>query len=96
MRKFIKENIVLTIGISLPLFLVLLFVMAGTLPKYWVADPKYDFLFSDGRYSYIEFQVQQQKLYIKVDPVRYQNEKSLPHLYRYEAATGKIQEISFL
>ncbi len=95
MKKFIKENIVLTLGISLPLLLVVLFMVADALPKYWVADPQYDFFFSDSRYSYVEFQVQQQKLYIRVDPARYQNEKSLPHLYRYVAATGKIQEITF-
>lgn len=70
-------------------------MVAGALPKYWVADPQYDFFFSDSRNSYVEFQVQNQKLYIKVDPVRYQNEKSLPHLYRYAAATGEIQEIAF-
>lgn len=95
MKKFIKDNIVLTLGISLPLLLVALFILAGTLPKYWVADPQYDFLFSDGRYSYVEFQVQQQKLYMRIDPVRYQNNKSLPHLYRYVAATGKTEEIVF-
>lgn len=95
MKKFIKDNIVLTLGISLPLVLVGLFMAASTLPKYLVADPQYDVFFSDGRYSYIEFQVQQQKLTMRVDPARYQNEKSLPHLYRYRAATGKTEEIIF-
>lgn len=95
MYKFIKENIVLMLGISLPILLVAFFMIASSLPKYLVADPKYDLLFSDERYSYLEFQVQQQKLYMKVDPTRYQYQKSLPHLYRYSASTGKVEEITF-
>jgi len=95
MYKFIKDNIVLMLGISLPLLLVAFFMVASALPNYLIADPKYDFFFSDGRYSYVEFQVQQQKLYMKIDPMRYQYQKSLPHLYRYIASTGKVQEITF-
>lgn len=95
MYKFIRENIVLMIGICLPILLVAFFIIASSLPQYLVADPKYDFLFSDEKYSYLEFQVEQQKLYMKVDPTRYQYQKSLPHLYRYSASTGKVEEIAF-
>lgn len=94
MKKFIKDNILLILGISLPLLLVVLFMVASSLPKYLVAHPQYDFFFSDSRYNYMEFQVQEQKIYMKVDPERYQNEKFLPNLYRYVAATGKTQEIT--
>lgn len=95
MKKFIKENIVLTLGISLPLLFVLFFIVAGALPKYLVADPKYDFFFSEGVESYIEFKVQQQKLYIKVNPKNMKKLPAVPRLYRYIAATGNVQEIAF-
>jgi hypothetical protein len=95
MKNFIKQNIVLAVGISLPLLLVALFILASILPAYFVEAPRYDVVFSDGRYSYVNFEVQQQKLHMKIDPAIYLNEKSLPRLYRYAAATGTVQEITY-
>jgi hypothetical protein len=95
MKQFIKENIVLALGVSLPLLLVLLFMLASILPAYFVEAPRHDVLFSDGRYSYVTFEVQQQKLHLKIDPAVYQNNKDLPRLYRYISATGQVKEITF-
>ncbi|HZV61734.1 MAG TPA: hypothetical protein VFF75_04910 [Methylophilaceae bacterium] len=52
MRKFIRENLVLIMGISLPLLLVLLFFLTSVLPKSLGTPPQYDLLFSVVRYDY--------------------------------------------
>lgn len=94
MQKFLKDNIVLVLGISLPIALVVIFILASTLPKFFVANPQYDFLFSDSQYSKIEFIVINQKIHFRVLPER-PNNLAIRHLYRYIAATGKVQEIAF-
>jgi hypothetical protein len=52
MRKFIRENLVLIMGISLPLLLVLLFFLTSVLPKSLGTPPQYEMLFSVIRYDY--------------------------------------------
>jgi len=52
MRKFIRENIVLIMGISLPLLLVFLFFLTIVLPKSLGTPPQYELLFSVVRYDY--------------------------------------------
>lgn len=92
MWTFFKDNIVLTIGICLPLLLLILFVLAGTLPKYFVANPQYDFLFSDSAYNkQFSFVVIDQKL--QVDISSFDPKQQKPTLYRYFAKTGTVKEI---
>ncbi|MDP5021155.1 MAG: hypothetical protein NWP91_05440 [Rickettsiaceae bacterium] len=96
MKNFIKDNIVLIFGISLPIILVIIFILASTLPKYFVATPQYDFIFSDSqRNNNYEFVVINQKIHFRVFPARSHN-ATTQHLYRYVAATGKVQEITFI
>lgn len=95
MKKFIKENIVLVLGISLPLALVALFALAGIVPQYFVDDPKYDFIFSDGQYSQVEFRVVDRKVNLRLEPLRYSSDISIPKLYRYRATTKAVEEIIF-
>jgi len=52
MKKFIRENLVLIMGISLPLVLVLLFFLTSVLPKSLGTPPQYELLFSVVRYDY--------------------------------------------
>lgn len=92
MWKFFKDNIVLTIGISLPFLLLILFVLAGTLPKYFVANPQYDFLFADSAYNQFQFVVIDQKLQIDISSADPKQQK--PILYRYFAKTGSVKEIT--
>ncbi|MES2206041.1 MAG: hypothetical protein V4525_04495 [Pseudomonadota bacterium] len=96
MQKFLKNNVVLVLGISLPLLLVIIFLLATTLPKFFVADPTYDFIFSDGKYGSAEFTVVNHKLHMRVASSRSTPEFSIPHLYRYRAATGTVQEVTFV
>ena len=94
MRKFIKENIVLSLGISLPLLLVVFFIAASEIPRFFIDDPKYDFLFSDQDYSRVNFTISNGKVYAEINPDGYN--ATLPHLYRYFAATGKVEQVNFV
>lgn len=52
MRTFLKDNIILVLGITLPLIMMLLFGLATLLPRYFVEPPQYNILFSSGDYYY--------------------------------------------
>ena len=95
MNKFIKDNIVLVLGISLPLLLVALFALASTLPALFVEDPKHDFVFSDNNYGQLRFEVVNEKLHLRQIPNQYAAPVEPPLLYRYVAATGKTQKLSY-
>ncbi len=92
MWKFIKDNIVLTMGICLPVLLLILFVLTGILPKYFVANPQYDFLFCDSVYNQFKFLVIDQKLQFDISSSDPKQQK--PKLYRYYAKTGTVKEMS--
>jgi hypothetical protein len=94
MRKFIKDNIVLVLGFTLPLMLVAFFVLASVIPAMFVANPRYDFLFWDGDQGQLGFEVVNERLNIKYTPNQYAGQAT-PTLYRYSAATGKTQKVSF-
>lgn len=93
MQKLLRDNVVLIIGISLPVMLVIVFMLASTLPKLFVANPQYDFLFSDSQYNKVQFVVINQKIHFQIFPERHNTENQ--RLYCYVAATGKVQEIAF-
>ena len=94
MGKFIKDNIVLVLGLTLPLLLVLLFVLASVIPAMFVANPRYDCLFWDGDRGQLSFEVVNERLNIKYTPNQYAGQAT-PTLYRYSAATGKVQKVNF-
>ena len=96
MRAFIKDNIVLVAGISLPLVLVIVFVLAGIIPQYTVADPKFDVIFSDRNYNKYQFEVVDQHVHITAMPGGYYGSNNVkPKLYRYNAASKQVQEINY-
>ena len=49
--NFIKKNIVLVIGLTLPILLIVLFFVATVLPKSMATPPQYEMLFSVSRYD---------------------------------------------
>ena len=51
MKKFIRENLVLVMGVSLPVLLVILFFLTSVLPKSLAEPPQHDLLFSVPRYD---------------------------------------------
>jgi len=103
MKKFIRENLVLVMGISLPLLLVLLFFLTSVLPKSLGTPPQYELLFSVVRYDYqtaasrdFEFIVRDGVLKIRTgkndsqNPTRYTRK-----LLVFNAAHDAVREIAY-
>jgi len=72
MKDFIKANLVLVVGLTLPLLLIMLFFAATVIPKAFGTPPQYEMLFTTVRYDYqaarddeIDFAVKNQKLIVK-------------------------------
>ncbi len=99
MTKFFKENLVLVLGVSLPILLIIFFAIATAIPKHLVDDPKYDFLFvsnyyNNGSNSRLQFDVIDGKLKITHYRPKKNRLLSIPKLYRYNVQDGSVQEIS--
>lgn len=52
LKNLIKENLVLTIGLSLPVLLIVLFFAATVIPRSLATPPQYELLFSYTKYQY--------------------------------------------
>jgi len=100
--RLIKENAALVVGISLPVVVVVFFLLASYIPRLLVDPPGYDFVFAQG-YGYSNSQ-SRLRHEIDVDSDRglrvraflTEPEKYAPRarLFRYEHAGGSIREIS--
>jgi hypothetical protein len=103
MKNWIKENIVLVIGFTLPLMLIVLFFVATVIPKMTGTPPQYEVLFSVQDYSsqnkqeyVVNFKVKDKQLMIKTkkaDDKNYSNDSK--KLMAYDAKTEVIREITF-
>ncbi len=102
MKNFIKENLVLVIGLALPVLLIVLFFAATVIPKIYSTPPQYEVLFSVQDYGYqnkpdytIDFNVKNQQLMVKVKKTdgkdNYYNSKKL---MAYDAKTEVMREIT--
>ncbi len=97
MKNFIKQNLALVTGVALPVLIVGFFLLASTLPRFFVTAPMYDFLFTDQKYDYdekddleIRFTIKDGRLHAAV-----KEDKNAWHdrLYRYEHKSKSIREI---
>lgn len=102
MKNFIKQNLVLVIGLTLPLLLIVLFFVATVIPKAMGTPPQYEMLFTTTRYDYqnppdyfLDFAVKNQQLVVKVrkneNKDRNYNAKIL---MVYDGKTETVREIS--
>lgn len=102
MKDFIKQNLVLVVGFTLPLLLVLVFLAATVIPKAFSTPPQYEMLFSTIRYDYqnpseytLDFAVKEHKLMVKAQKNdrkdRAYNTKSL---MAYDGKTETVRQIS--
>ena len=102
MKNFIKENLVLVIGLALPVLLIVLFFAATVVPKMYSTPPQYEVLFSVQDYGYqnkpdytIDFKVKNQQLIVKIKKTdnkdSYYNSKKL---MAYDAKNEVMREIS--
>lgn len=102
MKNWIKENLVLVIGLALPVLLIVVFFVATVLPKMASTPPQYEVLFSVQDYSQktktdyiVDFKVKNNQLMVKTkkaeDKDSYYNSKKL---MAYDAKTEVMREIS--
>jgi hypothetical protein len=106
-KEFIKANLVLVVGIALPIVLMAGFLVASGLPERLADPPKYSLVFAVTDYSQgtsgIPVSV---RLVVQDGVLKAQYTKLLPQptgyvnsgwkkLYLYEAATQKVRELSF-
>lgn len=102
MNKFVKENLVLVIGLTLPLFLILLFFVATVIPKSMTPPPQYPLLLTSVQYDYqhapdylLEFTVKDQHLMVKAKSNTEKNTNyNVKKLMIYDAKTETTREIS--
>ena len=102
--EFIKKNFPLAVGVLLPLVVVLALVVAVFVPAL-LANPQYDFLFTNEGYDYnrvyrFTYQVADGRIALK--PVElhlgeYDHSviEERPTLFRYSAHDGAVHEVSF-
>jgi hypothetical protein len=103
MKNFIKENLVLVIGLTLPILLIVLFFVASVIPKSMGTPPQYEMLFTTTKYDYqnkpeyaIDFNVKNQQLMVKAkkyDEKNYNNVSKI--LMAYDGKTETVREIKF-
>jgi len=102
MKNFIKENLVLVIGLSLPILLIVIFFLATVVPKSFGTPPQYEVLFTTLKYEYensriyqVDFNVVNNQLMVKVkknfDTGRNYNSKKL---MAYNPRTETVREIT--
>ena len=102
MKNFIKENLVLVIGLALPVLLIVLFFVATVIPKAYNTPPQYEMLFSVVNYNYqnrpdfdMSFSVKNQQLMVKPKKIEgkdnYNNTKKL---MAYDGKTETMREIA--
>lgn len=101
MKNLIKENLVLVIGLALPVLLIVLFFAATVIPKMYSTPPQYDMLFTVLKYDYagypdyiIDFSVKDNKLVGRVK--KNDDKKMINHSYHlmvYNIKTESMREI---
>ena len=92
-----KDHLLIAIGISLPLLVILLFVLATTIPKVLVASPQYDFLFT----SYVSAYPKMPPVAVNIDVYQgqarariYRNQSAqVTKLYLFDHETSRVREI---
>ena len=106
-KEFVKANLVLVVGLALPVVLMAGFLVASGLPQRLADPPKYNLVFAVTEFSQgvsgipvsVSFVVQDGVLkaqYIKLppQPPGYVN-NAWKKLYLYDAATQKVEQLSF-
>ncbi len=102
MKNWMKENLVLVVGLTLPLLLIVLFFVATVIPKAFGTPPQYEMLFTSMRYDYqnqleysVDYAVKDQHLMLKAkkrdDKNPAYNSKAL---FVYDGKTESVREVT--
>ena len=102
MKNWLKENLVLAIGLTLPLLLIVLFFVASVLPKSMGTPPQYEMLLSTMKYEYqkspdymLDFKVKDKKLMVSAKKMDDKNNNgSATKLMAYDGKTETVREIA--
>ncbi|MGM0422084.1 MAG: hypothetical protein ACQEQL_03190 [Pseudomonadota bacterium] len=98
--KFIKENLLLSMGILLPVLLMAIFSLSMLATQDRQAELKYDFLFTLGKYthdgqSHVNYDIINNRLKAEVKTPDDDSTRTIQHrLYRYHAGSGKVEDIT--
>ncbi len=95
MKRFVKENLTLTVGISLPIVLVLIFALGAILPKKLVSNAQFDVLYLTMPYPHdgVLPSVADGKLKIAITPAVRKGKLPMPRLFRFNAKTQTSTEL---
>ena len=98
---FLRENIALVVGISLPVLLVLLFWLATVIPKMTVSDPQFDLIFTADQFDYnaqakgvVRFDVSEGQLRATFHTDHRQTFRNIPRIYYFDVSSGSTHEIT--
>lgn len=103
LKNVIKDNLVLVIGLTLPVLLIAIFFLATVLPKSLAPPPQYELLFSYVRYDYqnpapvnVDFIVKDGKVTTRVSRAdkKFQN-YNVKKLMVYDPKTEAVREIPY-
>jgi len=101
MNRWLKQNIVLVIGMSLPLLLIALFFLATVLPKSLSTPPQYPLLFTVSKYEgshkpelLLSFNVKNKVLMVTAKKNDDKNNYNFTKLIAYDAKTETVREIT--
>lgn len=101
MKTFLRENLMIVVGISLPVLVTLLFVLASVLPGLYATPPAHDLLLTlHGRTSAsqstvrLNFVLEDHRVRVRVSKEDQPAYVSNPRLFRYDHASGEVREIS--
>ena len=101
MNSWLKQNIVLVIGMVLPLLLILLFFLATVLPKSLSKPPQYPLLFTVSKYEgsqkpelLLSFNVKNKVLLVTAKKNDDKNNYNFTKLISYDAKTETVREIT--
>ncbi|PKO46196.1 MAG: hypothetical protein CVU29_06585 [Betaproteobacteria bacterium HGW-Betaproteobacteria-22] len=103
MKDWMKQNLVLVIGLTLPLLLIVLFFVATVIPKAFGTPPQYEMLFSATQYDYqrtseftLNFNVKNRQLMVKPKKVEDKNANyNQVRLFVYDGKTETTRELAF-
>jgi hypothetical protein len=97
MKSFLRENPTIAFGLGLPLLLVVVFLLVSGIPALLVDPPQYDVIYATEFNTYqngVQISVVDHKVQVLYQGSSAGHQK--PRLWRYNAKTGGVQEISFM
>ncbi|MFN3700752.1 MAG: hypothetical protein ACK4VI_04425 [Alphaproteobacteria bacterium] len=98
MKSFLKENFVVILGISLPVILIAVFMIAQSFEKALYDPPRYAVIFKSGGNNLFQATVENNRLQLRFNTAANTNDRQLQHartnplvLHLFSPQTGKLE-----